>query len=712
MSGALSSVAGGASSPGRESSCLKMKQGYRLAFLGSLIGAATLACYWPVLHSQFVNFDDNVYILQNLHVRSGLNWANVAWSLGSGYAGNWHPLTWVSHMLDYQLYGLNAGGHHLTNLLFHIVNSLLLLLALSRMTGSIWRSAFIAGLFALHPIHVESVAWIAERKDVLSTFFFLLTLLAYNAYVTAAQVQRASGKGQRAKSEVKTPGHELPSNSQVWLWFSLALVFFAFGLMSKPMLVTLPFVLLLLDFWPLARFQLPPIRDSSTPTPQNSSTPISRLLIEKLPFFALSLASSIVTYLVQQHEGAVASIENAPIEHRIPNALVSYLTYLAKLIWPSGLAIYYPPRKVISPELFVAAFGILILLSFLSLRLLRKRPYLAVGWFWYLGTLVPVIGFIQVGLQAMADRYTYIPSIGFFIAITWGLSDLFSGIFRVPHPAARVAKLLVPTFLCTILLACAVATSGQAKVWQNSEVLYRHALAVTRNNAVAHYNLNTALIQNGRTDEAVALATTIDNPVIYLNLGSALLEQGRLDEAIQQFAAAVRVHPTYAEAISDWGFALVLQGKLDEAIAKYREALALKPDVPQTHYALGQALLLQHKRDDAIAEFNAALQVAPDFPASLNDLAWIRATDPDPQVRNGAQAVDMAERACKVTGFQDPLFIGTLAATYAETGRFADAIKMAEQAKNLAAAQGKAAIAEKNQELLELYRAGKPYHGP
>jgi tetratricopeptide (TPR) repeat protein len=262
-----------------------------------------------------------------------------------------------------------------------------------------------------------------------------------------------------------------------------------------------------------------------------------------------------------------------------------------------------------------------------------------------------------------------------------------------------------------VLIACAIATSAQARVWENSVTLYRHALAVTSNNAVASYNLNTALVQDGHTDEAVKLASSIDNPIIYLNLGSALLEQGRLDEAIQQFAAAVRLHPTYADALSDWGFALSLQGKLDEAIAKYRQALALKPNVPQTHHALGEALLMQHKRDEAIAEFNAALEVSPDYPAALNDLAWLLATEPDPQVRNGSRAVSMAERACQVTGFQEPMFIGTLAAAYAEVGRFSDAVKMAEQAKSLATAQGKGAIAEKNQELLEIYRAGKPYHG-
>jgi tetratricopeptide (TPR) repeat protein len=404
------------------------------------------------------------------------------------------------------------------------------------------------------------------------------------------------------------------------------------------------------------------------------------------------------------------------MEHRIPNALVSYLTYLWKLIWPTGLAIYYPPRKAISTELLVAALLILLLLSFLSLRSLRKRPYLPVGWFWYLGTLVPVIGFVQVGLQAMADRYTYIPSIGLFIALTWGFSNSF-GIFRSLHSSlftlhSSLQKWLVPTFSCAVLIACGIATSAQARVWENSVTLYRHALAVTSNNAVAHYNLNSALIQDGHTDEAITLASSIDNPIIYLNLGSALLEQGRLDEAIQQFAAAVRVHPTYTDALSNWGFALALQGKLDEAIAKYRQALALKPNVPQTHHALGEALLRQNKRDDAIAEFKAAIEVSPDYPAALNDLAWVLATDPDPQVRNGVQAVGMAERACQVTAFQEPQFIGTLAAAYAEVGRFNDAVKMAEQAKSLAAAQGKGVIVERNQQLLELYRAGKPYHNP
>jgi Flp pilus assembly protein TadD len=638
-----------------------------------LLTAVTFGIYWPVVHHQFINFDDLGYIIQNPHVRAGFSWANVEWAFTSGYGSNWHPLTWLSHMLDCQLYSLNAGKHHLTNLLFHTANTVLLFLLLKRVTHTLWRSAFVAALFALHPMHVESVAWVAERKDMLSTFFFLLTLGAYHAYANS-QVQSSKSKVQNPKSKETIQSHHSS------FWYCLALIFFALGLLSKPMLVTTPFVLLLLDFWPLCRFQ--PFE-------------IKNLVFEKLPFFALATTSSVVTYLVQEHGGAVAAISVLPLSQRIPNALLSYVAYLQKLFWPVDLANYYPPREAIPLWSSGGALLLLLVISGLTLLVIRKHPYVAMGWFWFLGTLVPVIGIVQVGLQSMADRYTYIPYIGLFIAITWGIWSFFESqsekIARHERtanaPVGRSKGLHSLSSIGLTLAAFAVIASSciltalQVHLWKDSETLYRHTLAVTG-----------------------------QNPITQGNLGTALLEMRRFDEAIDHFAEAVRLKPDYAEALNNWAFALALQGKPDEAVPKYRASLALKPKNVRGHYTFGQALLLQGKHEEAIAEFTTALEVDPDFTPALNDLAWIRATNPDPKLRDGAQAVSLAEHACAISEFQNPMFIGTLAASYAEVGRFDDAVRMGEKARDLANASGQKALAERNEQLLQFYRARNPFH--
>ncbi len=674
---------------------------WRTATIALLLATATFGTYWPVVHHQFINFDDLGYIIQNPHVRAGFSWANVQWAFTSGYGSNWHPLTWLSHMLDCQLYSLNAGEHHLTNLLLHTTNTVLLFLLLKQMTGALWRSAFIAALFALHPMHVESVAWVAERKDVLSTFFFLLTLLAYVRFVQSSrdpvvghnvqsqQNQLLESTGRSPKSRARSPEPSVQSSGpairntqhishsrfQVSLWYILALLFFALGLMSKPMLVTLPFILLLLDYWPLARFRLLPNRNSETPTLQQSDTPILRLFFEKLPFFGLSVASSTVTYLVQEHGGAVAAMSVLPLGQRIPNALVSYAVYFEKLFWPTNLANYYPPREAFPLWASGSASLFILLVSALTLLVIRKQPYVAVGWFWFVGTLVPVIGFVQVGLQSMADRYTYIPYIGLFIALTWSIPNLVEGM------KASARRVFVWFAAFAILGACSVLSAAQVRLWKDSETLYRHTLSVTG-----------------------------PNPITQGNLGTALLEVRRFDEAIAHFKEAVRLKPDYAEALSNWAFALALQGKLDEAVPKYRESLALKPKNVRAHYTLGQALLLQGKRSEAMAEFDIALDLDHDFTPALNDLAWILATDPEPQVRDRSQAVRLAEHACALTGFQNPLFVGTLAAAYAEAGRFDDAVQMAEKARSFANAIGQKNVADRNEQLLQFYRAGKPFH--
>jgi tetratricopeptide (TPR) repeat protein len=437
----------------------------------------------------------------------------------------------------------------------------------------------------------------------------------------------------------------------------------ALGLMSKPMLVTLPFVLLLLDYWPLGRAG---IGDSGLVGRWR------RLAVEKVPFFALSAASCVITYFAQLEQNAVASVTSLPISGRIENALVSYLLYLKMMVWPADLAAYYPYSKTIPTGFVMLATLILLLISVLVLAIFRRHRFLTVGWLWYLGTLIPVIGLVQVGLQAMADRYTYIPLIGIFIGIAWGLAEGTRG--------WRHGSIGLTAAATAVLLFYAGVAARQVRFWQNTETLCRHALAVTADNSHAH-----------------------------LNLGTALAAQGKLDEAGEHFAEAVRIRPEYAEARSNLGFVRAGQGRFEEAIQLYRDAISLKPGLAQTHFLLGSALSRSNRRPEAIAEYRTALQFDPDHPLALNDLAWMLATDRDSGVRDGPTAVRMAERACKLMGYRDAQFVGTLAGAYAEAGRFPEAVQTAEKARDLALAAGQTELAAKNEELLTLYRNGKPF---
>ena len=581
---------------------------------------AILVVYWQVGNHEFVNYDDDVYVTENRHVQDGLTLEGIVWSVTAAHASNWHPLTWLSHMLDCQIYGLNPGWHHLTNLLFHIVNTLLLFLVLRRMTGDLWRSAFVAALFALHPLHVESVAWVAERKDVLSTFCWMLTMWSYVWYVEHPGAKR----------------------------YLLILLFFILGLMAKPMLVTLPFVLLLLDYWPLNRFQFEQSGGGSKLQAYRFRGIISqgslslRLVLEKTPFFILAAASSAVTFLVQQSGGAVS--DEYSISVRLANALVSYVGYIGKAIWPSNLAVLYPHPGML-PWWQVAGAGLLLVsISLLAIRAVRRHPYFAVGWLWYLGTLVPVIGLVQVGAQAMADRYTYVPLIGLFIMISWGVPELVE---RWRY--RRVVLTISPAIILLFLMIC---TWFQAQNWRDSVVLYKHTLKNTANNYLAYYNLGETLAREGRSDEAIshfreALRIKPDYMEAHNNLGVALMYQGRLDEAISHFREALRIEPgveethynlavalfrhgkakkaishfrealrinsDYAEAHYDLGAVLVRQGRIDEAIVHFREALRIKPDYARAHYSMGIASIRQERIDEAISHFKEALRIEPGY---------------------------------------------------------------------------------------------------
>ncbi len=515
-----------------------------------LLTIATAAVYGQVWNFGFINYDDPLYVTDNAMVRKGLSWEGLRWALTALTAANWHPLTWLSHMLDVSLFGLRPGFHHLVNLLFHLLNTALLFLVLKAATGACWRSAFVAALFALHPLHVESVAWIAERKDVLSTFFGLLAIGAYCRY----------------------------ARSPEWRKFLPIVIFFSLGLMAKPMLVTLPLVLLLMDFWPLGRLKPSLPEASSAPAPSDerkkskkkrtqepapaakrrgTGSPHLAIFTEKIPLILLSALSGLITLVAQHQGGAVSAVDAYPLGTRIANALASYLVYLVKMIWPANLAVYYPFVKDIPAWQALSGALLLIAMTFAAVRAARRFPYLLFGWLWYLITLLPVIGIVKVGETAMADRYTYITLVGPFVAATWGVHDLAAG-WKRGKEALAAAGLLV-------MIALAAATFIQAGTWKSSATLFRHALAVTENNFMAHTNLAVALMDEGRLDEALPHLETAakirpDFPNARYNLGVIRMRQGKNDEAMGHFKAALHSDPNFARA-SHYGGSFICNGE-------------------------------------------------------------------------------------------------------------------------------------------------------
>ena len=710
-----------------------------------LLCAATVATFWPVFSCKFVIVDDPDYVTRNVHVAGGLTWQNMAAAFRVGYASNWHPLTWISHMLDVQLFGMRPGWHHLTSLLFHAANTVLLFLLLKQMTGALWRSALVAALFALHPLHVESVAWVSERKDVLSACFGLLALLFYARYAqkvaNGESPHPASASGSRPsfpspsvksvpsvarpsgfnpQSAFRNPKWKIPCLSEAdvrlqsvathsTLDYGLALFFFACGLMSKPMLVTWPFVMLLLDYWPVRRFQLSASVPSVKSVPSvakflfprlpsvagtsafSSCLPqcrLSFLLLEKVPFILLSAVSCVLTLLAQYRGGAVAHLAKVGLDQRLANSIESLAWYLWKMVWPGALASYYPIGPEPLDERVAVAGAFLVALSVVAVLFWHRRPYLMMGLLWYIGTLVPVIGIVQVGMQSRADRYTYIPLIGIFIAVVWGINEAVCGARSKTNSAPiahlRCRRLALGIGMIVVLVAFVALTRRQIGYWKNSETLCRRALAVAS-----------------------------PNEFMNVNLGGELVNQRRYPEALEQFAEALRINPGDSEARIGWGYVLASQGKTDEAIAAYREGLGQEGrHWPNARFLLAGALAQKGRLAEAIAEYRTALREQPDQPQALNDLAWFLATAFEPRLRNGAEAVELAERACKLTRFRQTLFVGTLAAAYAGAGRFEDAVRTAEKAIELAKAQGQEKLAEKNWQLLELYRVGKAFHEP
>ena len=663
----------------------------------------TLMAFWPVTTFDFINFDDGSYITQNKHVLQGLSWDGALWAFKTGHSANWHPLTWLSHMLDVQLFGGNAGRHHLTNLIFHTANTLLVFLVLKQMTGAVWRSAFAAALFGVHPLRVESVAWVSERKDVLSGLFFLLTLWAYVRYVQAT----------RERVGLLHPKAPLT-------YLLVALTLFALGLMSKPMLVTTPFVLLLLDYWPLRRIAMP--REKRV-----EKTNWKQLVLEKVPFLVLAAFSCLVTFLVQQHGRTVLSVEALPLVTRLENAAVAYIRYFGKLIWPANLAIPYPYVEV-GPAAAITALMALLAIGAAAVRMAGKWPSAAVGMFWFLGMLVPVIGLVQVGPQAMADRYTYLPSLGLFIAVCWFVPDWLKSWPRF-HPAAGFVALLA-------LLLCTVITRRQAAYWKSSETLFRHAVEVTPANYVAHDCLGDALAEQGRDSEAraqfaAAMRIKPNFPHTLCNMGKLLYDEKKFAEAGDLFNRALQINPEDPETLQNLACTLAARGELDEAIVDYQRALALAPnydearanlasaltqraqwDAAATHYENGAALLQRKQPREAIEEFHAALRSRPEWPEVMNNLAWLLATHPSVDVRDGAEAVSLAERVRELTGGTNLWMMSTLAAAYAETGRRDEAVAVQQKVYEMATGLVDSVQLELFQRRIESYRAGQAFHEP
>ncbi|MGO8742069.1 MAG: tetratricopeptide repeat protein [Limisphaerales bacterium] len=549
--------------------------------MAALLVLVTIALYWPAMRYDFVSLDDPEYVTENPHVQGGLNWEGVKWAFcNTEQAAYWAPLMWLSHLLAWQLFGSNAWGHHLINVLLHAASTALVFLVFRRMTGAAWRSLILAALFGLHPLRVESVVWVTERKDVLSTLFWMLTLWAYVKYVEA-------GKTQNSKSS---------------LWYGAALAMFVLGLMSKAMLVTVPCVLLLLDFWPLERFK------------PNCAW---RLVREKIPFFALAALASVVTFMVQKHGGAVASVENLPLGARSGNALISYCRYLGKLFWPTDLAVFYPHPGYWPREQVLLAGVLIVGISMLLFVKRRRYPFLLMGWLWFCGTLVPVIQLVQSGEQAMADRFTYVPSLGVLILAIWGAYELTR---RWRH---QVVVLSVAGSAAIVL--CLGLTRQQLGYWKDNETLFRHALKVTENNCLAHKALGDALIKKGQIDEAIsqyqeAIVLIPGYAEAHYNLGTALQKNGQIDEAISQFQEAIRLNTEYAEAFNNLGTALQKKGQIDEAINQFQEAIRLKPGYADAHYNLANALLKKDQTGQAIRQFQEVIRLKPDDAEAHNNL--------------------------------------------------------------------------------------------
>ena len=652
-----------------------------------LLAAVTFAVFWRVHRHEFVNYDDYAYVTLNPMVQQGFSCEGLVWAFGQlhGESTYWHPLTWMSHMLDCQLFGLKPGAHHLVSVFFHTLNTVLLFVLLRRLTGRRWCSAMVAALFALHPLQVDSVAWVAERKNVLSTLFWILALLAYLRYAAK-------------------PG---------WARYSLVFLLMALGLMAKPILVTLPCVMLLLDFWPLGRLRLFQRQPASIPgqDPQTGHLPSAHRpflhpFLEKLPLLALSAVSSIVTIQGHQALGALVPVERLSLSARLDNALVAYAMYLRKLIWPVDLSVFYlHPGGWPTPTIAVSAF-LLIAITTLAIQQSRRRPYLLVGWLWFLGTLVPTIGLIQAHEQSMADRFAYVPLIGIFIMVVWLMADSFQSWPR--------RQLLQGAAAGLALAGCVVMTSLQLRYWRNSLTLVQRAVELAPDNHIARVMLGNVLCESGEFDVAFreyhqALSIRRNYAEAWERAGAVLNQQGRSTQAIPYLRTAVQLSPRWTQPRRSLALALVRQGRTTEARTAYEELAGLMPPTAKGHTQIAEMLAEGQQFAEAVLHYREALRLNPDYLPALNNLAWLRATCAKAEWRDGGEAVQLAEGACHLSKRQVPHFLGALAAAYAEAGSFDEAVKIIEEARALAQASGATNLLPVHALMLQHFQAQRPF---
>jgi tetratricopeptide (TPR) repeat protein len=636
-----------------------------------LLVALCTIVFGQTLRHEFVNYDDPDYVYQNPKITQGLTLAGVAWAFGNVHARNWHPLTTISHMLDCQIFGLNAGGHHFTNLLLHSAAAVALFLVLRSMTGALWRCAFVAAVFAVHPLRAESVAWVAERKDVLSGLLFVLTLGAYLRYTRRRSAAR----------------------------YLLLIVIFSLGLLAKPMLVTVPFVLLLVDFWPLRRFR--------------EEGKALRLLTEKLPLITLAATAALVTFLIQKTGGALR--ESLPIAWRISNGIVASFAYIRDTFWPTKLAPFYPHLENRLPvwEITIAALALVAVTLLVCIRW-KKNPYGVTGWFWYLGMLTPVIGIIEVGAHTRADRYTYLPQMGLLICLTWAVAELSAN--------WRYRRQILGAAGGVVVLALTWSAALQAARWRDSETLWTHTLRVTSDNHVAHNNIADLLYQRGDVDKAfphyqkaleIRSQSHIGNydfllALYHNNYANAVRWKGALDEAVTHYERAIEFQPDYYDAYLNYGGALLERGSHEAGIAILRKLLQMQPGMAAAHSDLGTALLQQGDEQEAIEHYETALAIDPRSDAPLNNLTWLFATSRDPLIRNPTRAVELAQQATRLLGGDDPMLLHKVAAAHAANGNFQEAIATGERALEIARREGNAGLTNELQQNIARYETGTP----
>jgi len=645
---------------------LAAKRRWRVPLLCVVLLVVIGWTFLPTLQCSFLFVDDQSYVVENPHVKDGFTWTNVGAAFTSMGNSNWHPVTWLSHMLDCQLYGLKPKWHHLTNVIIHACNVMLVFLVLRKLTGATWRSWAAALLFGIHPLRVESVAWIAERKDVLSLFFWLLTIWAYACFSEESTVR--SGKAK--------------------YFYGLTFLFLVLGLMSKTMLVTMPFVLWLLDYWPLERW-----RQTST----------RNLIKEKLPFFIPVIITSILACKAQKLGGMFDDLKNLALIYRVENAFVSYARYLGKLFWPADLCIQYPHPVQWPLGLVIASVLLVVWISVLVLAGRRRVPYVLTGWFWYLGTLVPVIGIVQIGSQSMADRYTYIPTIGIVMLLVWGVCEL------TQH--WRLHAVGLSTLLAALTIVCIWRTRDEIQYWTNDINIWSRAIVVAKDNYVAHYQLGLALWHTPLKDDALnelraSVSIKPDLAPAQKFLGSALEELHRYPEALDHFNQGLAVEPTDAQSWYNGAVTCVCMGQLNHALGYCLKSVSIDTNAPAQEM-ISQILQRQAQAKQQNADLRTALEKEPDHAELINKLAWFLATTLSEDERNGNEAVQLATRACELIP-NHPAYMNTLAAAYAETGQFDKAIAMADMACSLAEKAGDEQSLKGCQMMREYFRAHQP----